>query len=208
MSFKTNQKCWRLSQSSLWDCHWSPFLFQLERDTMPRSSTTIPESNVKGIPEAEKSIDDLRQEALDGVLQIAQFGCLAFGDFSDAGAIGVFGPPMVIETVKLAKDNAKVAAKVDLLIEVGPYAGLATAVITFLAQVLVNRGIFKPEHFANAGIMDPKMLEVEIKTQLLKKAADAQRAQMEAQAEMQRLHDEMANAQNGDNPERESVPNE
>jgi hypothetical protein len=169
---------------------------------MPRQSTTIPDPGIRNNePEKEKTLDELRHEALDGVLQLGQFGCLAFGDFSDAGAIGVFGPPMVTETVNLARDNEKVAEKVDLLIKVGPYAGLIAAVIPFVAQLMVNRGIFKAEQFGNAGVMEPAMLETRMKTEVLRRAAEAQREQMEAQAALRKLEDEMLlqNA-NGEKP--------
>lgn len=165
----------------------------------PRRSSTIPDPNAFRNDDSDrvKSIDELRQEALNGVLQIAQFGCLAFGDFSDAGAIGVFGPPIVDETVTLAKDNEKVAEKVDLLIKVGPYAGLVAATIPFLAQLMVNRGIFKAEQFGNAGVMEPAMLETQMKTQVLHKAAEARRQQMEAQETLARLEEEMLRNMNG-----------
>jgi hypothetical protein len=169
---------------------------------MPRSTSAIPDSPIKNDdPDKIKTIDELRQEALDGVLQLVQFGCLAFGDFKDAGAVGVFGPPMANETVSIAKDNEKVAEKVDLLIKVGPYAGLIAAIIPFLAQLMVNRGIFKAEQFANAGVMEPEMLEVRMKTEILHKAAETRRQQMEAQDELNRLEAEMMANMNGGSAE-------
>jgi hypothetical protein len=157
----------------------------------------VPDANVPTI-ERDKTKDELRQEALSGVLQLGQFGCLAFGNFADAGAIGVFGPPMVDETVKLAKDNSKVAHWVDLFVEVGPYAGLVAATIPFLAQLMVNHKMFKAEQFGNAGVMEPEMLETQMKTQVLHRAAEARRAQMEAQERLQRLEEEMMANMNGD----------
>lgn len=166
---------------------------------MPRTSSTIPDPHIRmdDNPDRVKSIDELRQEALSGVLQLAQFGCLAFGNFSDAGAIGVFGPPIVTETVNLAKDNEKVAEKVDLLIKVGPYAGLVAATIPFLAQLMVNHKVFKAEQFGNAGVMEPEMLETQMKTEVLHRAATARREQMEAQEKLRKLEDEMLKNMNG-----------
>lgn len=163
---------------------------------MPRASTTIPDSKMPEI-EHEKTKDELRQEALDGLLQLTQFGCLAFGNFADAGAIGVFGPPMANEVVKLAKENSKVASKVDLLIEVGPYAGLVAATIPFLAQLLVNHKVFKAEQFGNAGVMEPEMLETRMRTQVLHRAAEARREQMEAQENLRKMEEEMMANMNG-----------
>lgn len=164
----------------------------------PRKSTTIPDpSPTYEDPNRIKTKDELRQEALDGLLQLTQFGCLAFGSFADAGAIGVFGPPIATEVVNLAKDNSKVASKVDLLIEIGPYAGLVAATIPFLAQLLVNHKVFKAEQFGNAGVMEPEMLETQMKTQVLHRAAQARRQQMEAQEELHRLEEEMLKNMNG-----------
>src|SRR5712691_7648942 len=174
---------------------------------MPRRSATIPDQSYE--PEtkedkAPKTQDELRQEALSGVLQLIQFGCLAFGNFADAGAIGVFGPPMVSETVDLAKANSKVASKVDLLIEIGPYAGVVAAAIPFLAQLLVNHKVFKAEQFANAGVMTPESLESEMKMQVMQRAMEAKAKQMEMQNEMKRMQEEMAASMNG-NSERDNT---
>jgi ribulose-5-phosphate 4-epimerase/fuculose-1-phosphate aldolase len=166
---------------------------------MPRrSSTVIPDPVNDDREDTPKTKDELRHEALSGVLQVVQFGCLAFGNFSDAGAIGYHGMPMVNETVELAKRNAKVASKIDLLLEVGPYAGLVAAAIPFVAQLLVNHGVFKAEQFANAGVVNPDMLESDMKTQLMRKAMESLREQQEAEQELQRMQAEMAANMNGD----------
>jgi hypothetical protein len=172
---------------------------------MPRQTSTI--NDPGPVIERDKTKDELRQEALDGLLQLTQFGCLAFGSFADAGAIGVFGPPMANEIVDLAKTNSKVASKVDLLIEVGPYAGLVAATIPFLAQLLVNHKVFKAEQFGNAGVMEPEILETRMRTQVLQRAAEAKRQQMEAQEALQKLEEEMLANMNGDNSEGESPTN-
>lgn len=168
---------------------------------MPRKTSAIadpvylsPDKN----DDTPKTKDELRQEALDGVLQLAQFGCLAFGNFADAGAIGMHGRPMATELVNLAKQNAKVASKVDLLIEVGPYAGIVAAAIPFLAQLLVNHGIFKAEQFANAGVVHPDALEAKMKTQMMEQAMAAMREQKEAEERLYSMQEEMAESMNGD----------
>lgn len=163
---------------------------------MPRSSQSIPDPPPMK-ENTNKTISELRQEALGGVLQLSQFGCLAFGNFADAGAIGVFGPPMADETVKLANDNPKVAKWVDMLVEVGPYAGLVAAAIPFLAQLMVNHKMFKAEVFGNAGVMEPEMLETRMRTQVLQQAAEAKRQQMEAQEVLRKLEEEMLANMNG-----------
>lgn len=168
---------------------------------MPRRTSTIPDpvylSPAKD-NDTPKTKDELRQEALDGVMQLAQFGCLAFGNFADAGAIGLHGRPMATEVVNLAKQNTKVASKVDLLIEIGPYAGIVAAAIPFLAQLLVNHGVFKAEQFANAGVVRPEALEANMKTQVMEQAMAAMREQQEAEQRLMAMQEEMASATNGD----------
>lgn len=174
---------------------------------MPRRTTAIPDPVYIAPPKDDdtpKTKDELRQDALDGVLQMAQFGCLAFGNFSDAGAIGLFGRPMAIEIVKLAKQNTKVASKVDLLIEVGPYAGIVAAAIPFLAQLLVNHGVFKAEQFANAGVLSPDALEANMKTQVMEQAMEAMRQQQLAEQRLMDMQREMAEAMNGNGGNAES----
>jgi hypothetical protein len=168
---------------------------------MPRKTSTIadpvylsPDKN----DDTPKTKDELRQEALDGVLQLAQFGCLAFGNFADAGAIGLHGRPMADEVVNLAKQNAKVASKVDLLIEIGPYAGIVAATIPFLAQLFVNHGLFKAEQFANAGVVSPDALEAKMKTQMMEQAMQAMREQQQAEERLFAMQEEMAAQMNGD----------
>lgn len=159
---------------------------------MPRTNTTIKDEKETG----PKTKAELRQEALNGVLQVSQLACLAFGQFSDAGAIGMFGPNLVSETVALAENNSKVASKVDLLIEIGPYAGIVAATIPLLAQFFVNHGVVKAEMFANAGVVEPSQLEQQMKLTIMRRALDAQKEQARMEAELREAMNEM----NGNQP--------
>jgi hypothetical protein len=161
----------------------------------PRRSIELPDT----IPEnnGPKTKAELRQEALDGVLQIGQFIALAFGQFADAGAIGLHGQPMADEAVKLAENDSRVAAKVDLLIQVGPYAGFITAAIPLLAQLLVNHKLLKAEQFANAGVVTPETLASKMKSDLMKKAMDAMMEQKRIEEEMREMEEQMRANMNG-----------
>lgn len=160
---------------------------------MPRTSTTIKDTPSIDSPK-EMSKAELRQEALNGVLQVGQMACLTFGQFSDAGAIGMHGPKLVSEVVTLAENNSKVASKVDLLIEIGPYAGIVAAAIPFLAQLFVNHGVIKAEMFANAGVVPPDQLDQQMKLTIMRQTIDAQKEQARLRAEMEA---EMAEFMNG-----------
>src|SRR5256885_12008189 len=143
---------------------------------MPRASNTI-KDNPPITDNSNKTKAELRQEALNGVLQVGQLAALTFGQFSDAGAIGMHGPKLVSETVALAESNSKVASKVDLLIEIGPYAGIVAAAIPFLAQLFVNHGMVKAEMFANAGVVPPEQLEQEMKLTIMQRSFEVQKQQ-------------------------------
>lgn len=162
---------------------------------MPRSSATIKDENTKN-ESLGKTKNELRQEALNGVLQVGQLACLTFGQFSDAGAIGMHGPRLVSEIVTLADNNSKVASKVDLLIEVGPYAGIVAAAIPFLAQLFVNHGVVKAETFANTGVVEPDQLDKEMKLVIMQRSLETQRQQMQMEQELREAMNEM----NGQQP--------
>jgi|ERR1700744_1071464 len=156
----------------------------------PRRTSTIPDDKTSSAPTPPPSGKHKdRIEAINGLMQIGQFGCLTFGRYADAGAIGMHGPNLANEIANLADSQPKVAQKVDLLLEVGPYAGLITAALPFVAQILVNAGVFKAEAFANAGVVHPDTLEAQMKAQLAEQALNAMRMQAEAEKalEEQRL---------------------
>lgn len=163
---------------------------------MPRRTTSVSDTApIEHSDSPNKTKAELRQEALNGVLQVGQLACLTFGQFSDAGAIGLHGPRLVDETVKLAENNSKIASKVDLLIEVGPYAGIVAAALPFLAQLFVNHGIVKAEMFANAGVVHPDDLERQMKMTLMRQAMEQQQEQMRMQEEMEEMRRQFDEAQ-------------
>jgi len=160
---------------------------------MPRTSATV-KDNPTPTNEFGKTKAELREEALNGVLQVGQLAMLTFGQFSDAGAIGMHGPKLVSETVALAENNSKVASKVDLLIEIGPYAGIVAAAIPFLAQLFVNHGLVKAEMFANAGVVPADQLESEMKLTIMRRTLETQKQQAQMEAEMRQAMSEFENA--------------
>lgn len=166
---------------------------------MPRNTSTVKDPIIENSRE-NMTKAELRQEALNGVLQVGQLIAVSFGKFADAGAIGMHGPKLAEETVALAGNNSKVASKVDLLIEIGPYAGIVAAAIPFLAQLFVNHGLIKPELFANAGVVAPEQLEQQMKLSMMQQALEVQRHQMEVEREMREAQAEFDAAMNGHAP--------
>lgn len=167
---------------------------------MPRRAATFTEpANFTEDKSEVKTKDDLREEAINGVFQIGQMGCVVFGQFADAGAIGIHGGPIAHEIAGLAKQQPKVAKYVDLLIEVGPYAGLMAAVMPFAMQIAVNHNAMKAEMVPGAGVVNPEALASQMKTSILRQQMEAMRQQQMAEEEMRILQEQMAKeSPNGD----------
>lgn len=150
--------------------------------------------------DAPLTIDEQREEAVNGVFQLGQLGLVMFGQYADAGAIGMHGPPIAHEVAELAKNNSQVAKGVDLLLQVGPYAGLVAAIMPLVLQLMANHEVIPADKMSGANIVKPEVLESQIKTQMARQAMEAMRAQQAAEQELADLQKEMAAARNGAEP--------
>jgi len=127
-----------------------------------------------------------RLDAVNGLFQIAQMGLVIGGQYADAGAIGMHGEAISTEIVALADQNAKIAKSVDYLTEVGPYAGLVAALLPFAMQLAANHKAIPAEKVP--GVMQPEVLEMQMRTEVKKQAM----RQMQEAEQAQREYDEMA----------------
>jgi hypothetical protein len=141
-----------------------------------------------------------REEAANGIGQMIAFGAMVSGNLADAGAIGMHWPNMAHEAAQVAETDATMAGLLDKLLEVGPYGNLIIVSLPFVAQLLVNHKLVKPEAMAGAGVVHPDALEAEVKRDMALKAMEAMRQQQDAEAQMREMAEEMA-AQNGNGPE-------
>ena len=137
---------------------------------------------------------DAREEAVNGIFQLVQFGAIIFGQYADAGAIGLHGPAISHETATLANQKPGVGKAIDTLLEVGPYAALITAVMPLTLQVLVNHKVLKAESLVGANVVTPEALAADVKTSLAKQQSDAMKRQAAAEMELAVLQEEMASA--------------
>jgi hypothetical protein len=164
----------------------------------PRASTSRQTSSATrsvSLPVKTKKAE--REEAVEGIFQLVQFACVVRGNHSDAGAIGLHGKPIAHETAELADKDERVAKSIDYLLNLGPYAGLIAAVTPLLIQVMANHNRIKTDGLAHMGIMSPKTLEAQSRAAFAKQALEAVKIQKEAEAELQKLQDEMAMSPNG-----------
>lgn len=132
-----------------------------------------------------------REEAVEGVFQLAQFGAITMGWFADAGAIGYHGPGIQREVMRIGAKYPKIGKKLDLLIDAGPWSALIAVALPLALQGLVNHGIFKAEQFANAGVVSPETLEYQMKATIMRQQMDALKAQKAAEEELLAMQQEM-----------------
>lgn len=125
-----------------------------------------------------------REDAVNGLFQIAGLGMIMAGQFADAGAISLHSPAVSHEVAVLAEDNSQIAGYIDRLLQVGPYAALVTAIAPLALQLVVNHGIIKPEKVSGQGIVPPDILESQVKTEMARMQMEAIRQQQEAEKEL------------------------
>src|SRR5215467_16068543 len=128
-----------------------------------------------------------RREAVQGIFQLAGFGCIIMHQYADAGAIGMHSGPIVEELVSLSETNESVGKALDYLGQAGPYAGLIVAVMPLALQLAANHRLVKAEMIYAAGVVPPQALESQVKADMARQASEALRAQQEAEAELARL---------------------
>ena len=138
------------------------------RRNSPRTKTAAPTPVVE-----TRSIQEQRVEGVQALGQMAQLGLVMAGQMADAGAVGRYWPSVSSEVVKLAETNTVAAQGVDLLLKVGPYTGLAMALMPLVAQIAANHRLVKAAGLTGLGVVAPEVLEAQMR-------ADVMRAQMEA----------------------------
>lgn len=128
-----------------------------------------------------------REEAANGLFQLAGFGLILTKNYADAGAIGKHSPKISHELALLSEKNDGVAHILDYLTEAGPYAGLITAVMPLTLQLLVNHKILKAEGMSGAGVVSPEALSAEVRADMARQTAEAVRSQQKAENELRQL---------------------
>lgn len=129
-----------------------------------------------------------RSEGLQGYGQLIQAGLIGFRQYADAGALGLYFPSIADEVAKLAAIDERVASVVDPIIQGGPYTALIAAVLPMAMQLAVNHGRVKP---GAMGTVPRETLSARIEANLARMQAQALREQQAAEAEAERLQEEI-----------------
>jgi uncharacterized protein with beta-barrel porin domain len=132
-----------------------------------------------------------REEALNGLFQLGSAALLIAKQPADAGAVATHGPNIARETANIAENNDNFAKTIDYITAVGPYAGLLTAVMPLVLQIMVNHNKLPAEPLSAFGVMHPDALTAQAQAKAMHQQAEIMQAQQEAMAEI----DEMMRAQ-------------
>lgn len=153
----------------------------------------------KAAPPTEKTLSQQglkREEAILGGFQVGALLAVTFGQFADSGAISMHAENVSHQTALMAEDNEAFAAGIDSFLKVGPYAGLIGAALPMVLQLLVNHNLIPSKFIPGGQVVPPDILEAQVKTDLIKMQMEAMKAQQDAEDELNRMREEMAN-QNG-----------
>jgi hypothetical protein len=127
-----------------------------------------------------------RRDGLVGLGSLGQGLCLLTGQYADAAAIGRYWQPVASELATVAGQYESIAKPVDILIQVGPFAALLTAVMPLAMQIAANHRMVDASRLYGQGVVSPEVLEAQMKAEMAQMQAEAmmaqKRAMMEAQA--------------------------
>lgn len=125
-----------------------------------------------------------REEAANGIFQLAGFGCIITRQYADAGAINLHGAPVAHELALLAEKNTSIGKGLDYLMEAGPYAGLITALMPLVLQLMANHKVIRADMVSAAGVVPPEALTADVKAHMARQAHEALMAQRAAEAQL------------------------
>jgi hypothetical protein len=158
--------------------------------TAPPRKATVAKAADSGSGPAMSRKAKERAEGLAGIGQLVYAGLLFARQPADAGAINKFFPPVTVEVAKLADSNDKIAEVLDKLNEIGPYAGLITAVTPLIMQLLVNHDRVPATAVASLGVVSKTTLEAEVEAEIMRAEMHAMKMQMEVQQQREEMRKE------------------
>jgi hypothetical protein len=107
------------------------------------------------------------------------------GQYADAATVGKHFHPIATEVANIADDNESVAKVIDLVIAVGPYGALVSAVLPFAMQIAANHKWIDPNALMGQGVVPPEVLDAQMRAQVARMQTEALKAQQIAIQEAQ-----------------------
>jgi hypothetical protein len=135
-----------------------------------------------------KPIKAQREEALNGMGQIAQIPLVTMRMYADVGAMSIHWPNIAKELANLAETQEPIAAVIDPLIKIGPYTALIAAVMPLTMQVLVNH---KMAPAGAMGTVPASSLQAQVEAGLAQQELAALQVQLEAEQQAAQMRKEI-----------------
>lgn len=158
----------------------------------PPRKATVAKASDSGSGSAMSRKAKERADGLAGIGQLTYAALLFAKQPADAGAINKFFPPVAIEVARLGDTNPKIGDALDKLNEIGPYAGLITAITPLIAQLLVNHDRVPATAVASLGVVSKATIEAEVQAEILKAEMHAMKTAMEAREQAAEMRKEYA----------------
>ncbi len=155
------------------------------------TKTTVKQPEIT--PEETKQI--MRARSLNGIGQILSAGAMMFGQYADAGAIKMYSPGIAYQAAAVADEHEGFANFLDQAEGIAPYIALATATIPLLLQLGANHGRISVEKASAMGVVDPALLETQMRHEMTRIQHEAMKRQREMDEALQREMEEMAREQ-------------
>lgn len=142
-------------------------------------------------PARESAALRARREAVGALGQLAQVPLIATRQYADVGAVSMYWPGVADEVAKLAETDERIAQIVDPLCQIGPYAGLITALLPLILQIAVNHGAVAP---GAMGTVPASSLAAQVETGLAQQELQALRMQAEAEEQARAMRADIEKA--------------
>lgn len=142
-------------------------------------------------PVRETATLKARREAVGALGQLAQVPLIATRQYADVGALSLYWPSVADELAKLAESDERIAQVIDPLCQIGPYAGLITAILPLLLQVAVNHGAVAP---GAMGTVPASTLAAQVETGLAQQELQALQVQAQAEEDARRMRADIEKA--------------
>jgi hypothetical protein len=155
----------------------------------PPTKATANKPSGKTVAATASDVTKARTEAITSLGQFAQLPLMITKQYADVGAIELHWPKVSAEIANLAATNEQVAKIVDPMMQVGPYAGLITAVMPMLVQVLVNHGRVTP---GAAGSVSPTTLSSQVEASLAETELESLTIQRDAERKSAEVRQQIA----------------
>jgi hypothetical protein len=143
----------------------------------PKKTTTPPPKKPVVDPNKAEKLQKEREEGLNGIFQVISAVSIMTGQWADAGAFSMHGPNVSRETAILGTRYDSVGNALDTLSQVGPFTAILGAAMPLVLQILANHKKLPSEKLSSLGIVNPELLEGQMRMEAQKQALEMEQQQ-------------------------------